>query len=266
MNPISPGLRLESFFAVKTFLISACLLSSTAFAQLGPMDSVSVSTTTNQQVNPILSACLLPDGSCPLPPSGQKGHPLRLFIPGQTPTESTGYYDRNMVWLSKSGGPVPPAAKFRIEAFFAPLCPTAPNSNSCVADSFKFYYQASAVNQPPGERRISEKNNFDAPKILTKTEILKHKPNPLAQIMLTGGNHSFADCLAAGTGVQSAAACVIGFTAGGAVCLNTGNIPAMQSYTGTSYCAIQSGCPAGWVDAGGDKNANNPCGSGPCCH
>ncbi len=237
-------------------------LFAPAFAQT--MDggvSVPMDESTQVAVNPILKACLLPNTSCILPPSGQVGHLFRIFLPGAAPQETTGFYDRNMVWLSKSSNSPPTNAKFKVEAFFAPNCSPVAGQNSCIASSFRFFYQLSALNQPPGEKRISPKNNFSAPKIVTREDILKNVQDPLASIMLTGNIHSFRDCLGMGSG-----SCVIGASSGGAtVCLDTGSVPAMQQHQGSSYCAIPNGCPAGWTDVVGNRDGNNPCGVGPCC-
>ncbi len=230
--------------------------SSTGITLQGPGEAVPVDQSGTGWVNPVLNHCLKDNTPCPIP-TATPGHPYRIFLPGQVPQETTGFYDRNMVWIAKAGANPPANAKFRVEAFFAPVCP----SGACVAQNFKLFYQLSALNQPQGEKRILPKNNFSSPKIVTRDDILKNNvQDPLASIMLTGGIHSFKNCLDVGSG-----SCVIGSSSGGApVCLNTGNVAAMQSYQGSSYCAIPSGCPAGWSDVG-TKDGNNPCGAGTCC-
>ncbi len=239
--------------AIAILLALSWLYHFSARAQIG--DAIPVNQNGSVPVNPILNDCLKPNQSCPIP-SAPPGHSFRMFLPGATPQETTGYYDRNMVWLSKPV-PNPPAnAKFKVEAFFAPICPS---NVPCVAQSFRMYYQTSALNQPPGQKRFSPKNNFSAPMIVTREDILKNG-DPLASILLTGSNHSFADCIGTGSG-----SCVIGTNGGVPQCLNASDAAAMQSYSGNSYCAVQNGCPTGWTDVS-DKDGNNPCGGGICCH
>jgi hypothetical protein len=249
------------------FMVPGFLIASVASSQTsgGIGDGVQIDQT-QVSLNPILKRCLN-GGDCPVAPEGQVGHPYRIFVPGGT-QETTGFYSQSMVWIAKKSDNPPPQAKFLVEAWFAPLCSSGGGLSCTVspAGSLKFFYQVSAVNQSrQGERRIQTKNNFSAPRVVSVKEVEDAEPDPLASIMLTGDVHSFADCLNAGSGTQGAPACVIGFGgAGSPMCLNTSNIPAMQQYSGNSYCAFPSGCPAGWTDVS-TRDQGNPCGTGICC-